>query len=117
MEAKVNLKQDPAYQKLQEFYNSNSDKINILKLSNKTMKDLINTAMALLLNLAKSRGVEEAMFSGKKINFTEDRAVLHIALRNRANRPILVNGKDVMPDVNDVLQHMKEFSEQVVSGQ
>ncbi|GBP55979.1 Glucose-6-phosphate isomerase [Eumeta japonica] len=144
MEAKVNLKQDPAYQKLQEFYNSNSDKINILKLFKQDNErfnkyslriptpndgDILldysknridDSAMALLLNLAKSRGVEEArdaMFSGKKINFTEDRAVLHIALRNRANRPILVNGKDVMPDVNDVLQHMKEFSEQVVSGQ
>lgn len=40
--------------------------------------------------------------SGEKINFTEDRAVLHIALRNRSNRPILVDGKDVMPDVNEV---------------
>ncbi|RVE50771.1 hypothetical protein evm_004520, partial [Chilo suppressalis] len=53
----------------------------------------------------------------RKINFTEDRAVLHIALRNRQNRPILVNDKDVMPDVNAVLEHMKEFSNQVISGQ
>lgn len=55
--------------------------------------------------------------SGEKINFTEDRAVLHIALRNRQNRPILVGGKDVTPDVNAVLAHMKEFSGQVISGQ
>uniref|UniRef100_A0A1B6E2F4 Glucose-6-phosphate isomerase n=1 Tax=Clastoptera arizonana TaxID=38151 RepID=A0A1B6E2F4_9HEMI len=54
---------------------------------------------------------------GKKINFTENRAVLHIALRNRSNRPILVDGKDVTADVNDVLKHMKEFTNQVISKQ
>lgn len=49
------------------------------------------------------------MFSGEKINFTENRAVLHIALRNRSNTPIMVGGQDVMPGVNAVLDHMKEF--------
>lgn len=71
------------------------------------------------MRLAKSRGVEEsrnAMFSAEKINFTENRAVLHVALRNRANRPILVDGKDVMPDVNRVLAHMKEFCNEIISG-
>lgn len=53
------------------------------------------------------------MFKGEKINFTENRAVLHVALRNRANKPILVDDKDVMPDVNAVLKHMKEFTEEV----
>lgn len=53
------------------------------------------------------------MFSGEKINFTENRAVLHIALRNRSNTPILVEGKDVMPDVNAVLEHMKNFTNEV----
>lgn len=53
------------------------------------------------------------MFSGQKINFTENRAVLHTALRNRGNTPILVDGKDVMPEVNAVLAHMKEFTNQV----
>lgn len=53
------------------------------------------------------------MFSGKKINFTENRAVLHIALRNRSNKPIEVDGNDVMPEVNKVLDHMKEFTNQV----
>ena len=57
-----------------------------------------------------------AMFAGERINFTEDRAVLHIALRNRSNTPILVDGQDVMPEVNGVLKHMKEFTEQVISG-
>ncbi|CAB3408701.1 unnamed protein product [Caenorhabditis bovis] len=73
----------------------------------------------LLIKLAKSRGVEQsrnAMFAAEKINFTENRAVLHVALRNRANKPILVDGKDVMPDVNRVLAHMKEFCGEVISG-
>jgi len=65
---------------------------------------------------ARAREVEvarSAMFSGEKINFTENRAVLHIALRNRSNTPILVDGKDVMPDVNAVLEHMKSFTNEV----
>lgn len=83
-------------------------------------KNLIdNECMELLLNLAKSRKVEEArqaMFNGDKINFTENRAVLHVALRNRSNKPILVDGQDVMPEVNKVLEHMKEFSNSVING-
>ena len=59
----------------------------------------------------------EAMFKGEKINRTENRAVLHTALRNRSNRPVLVDGKDVMPDVNDVLAKMKSFCERVISGE
>ena len=73
----------------------------------------------LLLGVAKSRNVEggrDAMFKGDQINFTEDRAVLHIALRNRSNTPILVNGQDVMGDVNAVLNHMSEFCGAVISG-
>ena len=56
------------------------------------------------------------MFSGEKINATEGRAVLHVALRNRANTPILVDGKDVMPEVNAVLDKLKPFVESVRSG-
>ena len=66
----------------------------------------------MLVELAKSRGVEAArdnMFSGSKINYTEDRVVLHVALRNRSNTPIKVDGKDVMPEVNRVLDKMKSF--------
>nr|AFA51153.1 phosphoglucose isomerase [Hyphantria cunea]AFA51154.1 phosphoglucose isomerase [Hyphantria cunea] len=144
MEPKVNLKQDPAYVEIQKFYDANGAKINIQQLFkldtdrfNKFSlriptpadgdilldysKNRINGDLwKLLLNLAKSRNVErarDAVFSGEKINFTEDRAVLHIALRNRQNRPVLVNGKDVTPDVSAVLAHMKEFTGQVVSGQ
>lgn len=53
------------------------------------------------------------MFKGEKINFTENRAVLHIALRNRDNKPILVDNKDVTSDVNGVLEHMKQFTNEV----
>jgi glucose-6-phosphate isomerase len=56
------------------------------------------------------------MFSGEKINLTENRAVLHVALRNRSNCPILVDGKDVMPEVNAVLKRMTEFSDKVRSS-
>lgn len=62
------------------------------------------------------KGAIMSMFSGEKINCTEDRAVLHIALRNRSNRPILVDGKDVMPKVNAVLVRMKKFCDRVISG-
>lgn len=75
---------------------------------------------AQLIKLARSRGLESMrkdMFSGAKINFTEDRAVLHIALRNRSNNPIMVNGEDVMPKVNEVLERMKKFTESVRSGE
>src|SRR3954471_16733978 len=76
--------------------------------------------MGLLRNLATQAdlaGWTKRMFSGEKINVTEDRAVLHIALRNRSNRPILVDGKDVMPEVNAVLVRMKDFCAAVRSGQ
>jgi glucose-6-phosphate isomerase len=75
--------------------------------------------LALLIQLARECGVTDAinaMFSGEVINVTEGRPVLHTALRNRSNTPILVEGKDVMPDVNRVLDHMKEFSQAIISG-
>ncbi len=75
--------------------------------------------MGLLCDLARQAGLQakiEAMFTGQKINITENRAVLHVALRNRANHPILVDGEDVMPGVNAVLLRMRAFSEAVRSG-
>src|SRR6201995_2752240 len=75
--------------------------------------------IALLIQLARECSLNkaiEAMFSGEKINATEGRPVLHVALRNRSNSPIYVDGKDVMPDVNRVLQQMKTFSEAIISG-
>jgi glucose-6-phosphate isomerase len=73
----------------------------------------------LLLDLARQADVEgwrKKMFGGEKINITEDRAVLHVALRNRSNTPISVDGKDVMPDVNAVLAAMKKFVGAVRDG-
>lgn len=80
---------------------------------------IIEETMALLVRLAHEVELESAiraMFSGQKINRTEGRAVLHVALRNRSNEPVLVDGADVMPEVNRVLRHMEEFSGQVISG-
>ena len=76
--------------------------------------------MRLLCDLARQANVAgkiEAMFSGEKYNNTEKRAVLHVALRNRSNQPIYVDGVDVMPEVNRVLGHMRAFSEAVRSGE
>jgi len=74
----------------------------------------------LLLQLAEEcnvKGWTEKMFSGEKVNITENRAVLHVALRNRDNHPVYVDGNDVMPDVNEVLNKMKTFSETVRNGE
>ena len=76
-------------------------------------------ALTLLLELAAEKGVPErrdVMFAGSKINVTEDRAVLHTALRNRSGKPVLVDGVDVMPEVIEVLDRMGVFAEGVRSG-
>lgn len=137
------MKEDPAWQTLKNCYETKGSKLKMVDLfrSDPSRFDKFSLAletndgpflldyskniideeiMGLLLNLARTQGVEamrEKMFNGEKINFTEDRAVLHIALRNRSNRPILVNGKDVMPDVNAVLDKMRGFCDSVRSGQ
>ena len=75
--------------------------------------------MRLLVALAEQQGVavwRDRMFAGDKINGTENRAVLHVALRNRSNRPIVVDGKDVMPEVNGVLAKMRRFTDTLRSG-
>ncbi|HBZ85509.1 MAG TPA: glucose-6-phosphate isomerase [Verrucomicrobia subdivision 6 bacterium] len=69
-----------------------------------------------LLQEAKVEELRDRMFRGDKINSTENRSVLHIALRRPANQPLLVDGQDVMPEVEATRQHMKVFSEQVRSG-
>ena len=73
----------------------------------------------LLISLAKSADIEnwrKRLFSGEKINFTENRSALHIALRNRSNKPIMVDGEDVMPLVNDELSKIRKLSEDVRNG-
>ena len=79
-----------------------------------------DTTLALLLQLARECKLDEAikaMFSGEKINQTEGRPVLHIALRNQSNSPILVEGKNVMDEVNRVLAKMEKFSNDIISGE
>ncbi len=84
-------------------------------------KNRINAeTIQLLVDLAKEMDVDAAigqMFDGDMINVTEKRAVLHTALRNRSNEEVLVDGKDVMPQINEVLEQMKSFSEKVISGE
>uniref|UniRef100_A0A673A537 Glucose-6-phosphate isomerase n=1 Tax=Sphaeramia orbicularis TaxID=375764 RepID=A0A673A537_9TELE len=137
------LTNDPNYIKLEQWYKANAGSLNMRQMFDADQdrfskfsttlqtddgdilldysKNLINEdVMSMLVAMAKSRGVEEArekMFSGEKINFTEGRAVLHIALRNRSNTPIHVDGKDVMPEVNRVLEKMKAFCHKVRSGE
>lgn len=83
-------------------------------------KNIVNgETMGLLQGLARECMLKEAierMFTGDEINQTEGRAVLHVALRNRSNTPIAVSGRDVMPEVNAVLDQMKRFSDAVISG-
>lgn len=80
---------------------------------------ITDETVGLLLDLAQASGVarrRDAMFSGAHINLSEDRPVLHMALRNRSNTPMFVNGHDVMPEVNAVLEQMRSFSDAVRSG-
>jgi glucose-6-phosphate isomerase len=132
----------PAYKQLQQLYNNNKD----LKVTEQFSKDparfdkyskeftnydgskiLFDFSKNIfndeifdqLISLAKEAKVEQlrdAMFAGEHINFTEDRAVYHVALRNRANKPMFVDGVNVAPEVDAVLQHIKEFTEEVRSG-
>jgi glucose-6-phosphate isomerase len=81
---------------------------------------LTEETLQILVDVAKEAGVEElrdAMFRGDKINFTENRAVLHAALRNVTNEEIKVDGESVVEGVNKELKHMEEFSEQIRSGE
>ena len=82
------------------------------RITEKTLQLLVNLAHQ--VNLAEWI---EAMFTGEKINNTEGRAVLHVALRNQSNAPIYVDGEDVMPKVSRVLDKMRSFSAAVRSGE
>ena len=80
---------------------------------------ITDETLKLLLELTEEVGVKKAvkdMFTGEKINETENRPVLHIALRNSTNSPIMVEGQNVMPQVNAVLQKMESFSKKIRSG-
>jgi glucose-6-phosphate isomerase len=88
----------------------------LLDFSKNLVDDEVREALVEMANECGLKSAIESMFTGQKINVTEDRAVLHVALRNWSNTPIIVDGDDVMPEVNAVLGQMKDFSEKLISG-
>lgn len=118
--------QDLSKQKMRDLFVQDPERFNrfSLKLEQGIFLDysknrITEETLALLFDLAHEMKVEDwrdKMFAGDKINFTENRAVLHTALRNRSNTPVLVDGQDVMPAVNEELEHMRQFSESVRNG-
>jgi glucose-6-phosphate isomerase len=110
---------------LRELFADDPDRFNKFSLQFEDIlidysKNIVNEeALSLLTELANEvelRPAIEAMFNGDPINQTEGRSVLHVALRNRSNKPILVDGVDVMPEINRVLTQMKKFSDDVLGG-
>jgi glucose-6-phosphate isomerase len=88
----------------------------LMDFSKTAVNDQVITLLEKLVDEAGVAQKRDAMFSGEAINFTEGRAVLHTALRNRSNKPVLVDGKDVMPEVNGVLAAMAGFADGIRSG-
>ncbi|KQW31866.1 glucose-6-phosphate isomerase [Rhizobium sp. Root274] len=89
----------------------------LMDYSKCAVNDEVLTLLEELVTTAGVADKRDQMFSGAPINFTEGRAVLHTALRNRSNRPVLVDGRDVMPDVNGVLEAMGKFADGIRSGE
>jgi glucose-6-phosphate isomerase len=118
MVLKAEFEKDPErFTKYSRTFHNEADGADILFDFSKNF--LADETLPLLVKLAQEAKLEELrddMFKGEKINFTEGRAVYHVALRNVKNEPMQVDGKSVVEDVNSVLDHMKEFSEQVRSG-
>jgi len=134
----ASLTQSVAWQQLQNHYQSSATQFSLSQLFAQDpqraqhfslercgiyldySKNLITRqTVDLLLQLAQQQQVglwRDKMFSGEKINQTENRAVLHTALRNFSDTPVLVDGKDVMPQIREVQQHMRDFSDLVRSG-
>lgn len=118
----INLKEyfqkDPSrFEKFSFTFHNDVDKSDTLFDFSKNF--VTDETLKLLVDLAKEAGLEKLrddMFKGEKINFTENRAVYHVALRNTSKSPMEVDGKSVVEGVEDVLAHMKEFTEQVRSG-
>ncbi|AKC32368.1 glucose-6-phosphate isomerase [Candidatus Pantoea carbekii] len=136
----INPTQTSAWKALYQHYCNNMKSVHIADLFkqdiNRFSKFSATFCDQILIDFSKNRITEEtlnklqdlavetdlvdsikSMFSAKKINRTEDRSVLHIALRNRSNAPILINNIDIMPEVNLVLDKMKSFSQKIISGQ
>jgi len=119
MVLKSEFEKDPKrFEKYSHTFKNEADNTDILFDFSKNF--VTDETLPLLTKLAKEAKLEELrddMFKGEKINFTEKRAVYHVALRNVKNEPMAVDGKSVVEGVNEVLEHMKEFSEQVRSGE
>ncbi|KAK3642330.1 glucose-6-phosphate isomerase [Elasticomyces elasticus] len=119
MVLKTEFEKDPQrFEKFSRTFKNEADGSEILFDYSKNF--LTDETLPLLVKLAQDAKLEELrddMFKGEKINFTEKRAVYHMALRNTKNEKMEVDGKSVVEDVNEVLEHMKEFSEQVRSGE
>jgi glucose-6-phosphate isomerase len=113
------FEKDPSrFEKFSRIFKNTADKSEILFDFSKNF--ITEETLSLLVQLAKEAGLEKLrddMFAGEKINFTEKRAVYHVALRNVTNQPMQVDGKSVVEDVNEVLEHMKVFSNEVRSGE
>jgi len=116
---KEEFKKDPErFEKFSFNFDNTADGSQILFDFSKNF--LTEETLKIFSDLAKEAGVEklrDAMFKGEKINFTEDRAVLHTALRNINSEEVLVDGENVAPGVDKELKHMEEFSEQIRSGE
>lgn len=119
MVLKSEFEKDPQrFEKYSRTFANSADNSEILFDFSKNF--LTDETLPLLVKLAQEAKLEELrddMFKGEKINFTEKRAVYHVALRNVKNEAMAVDGHSVVEDVNSVLEHMKEFSEQVRSGE
>lgn len=112
------FQKDPKrFEKFSRTFSNTADKSEILFDFSKNF--ITEDTLSLLFELARESGLEKLrddMYAGEKINFTENRAVYHIALRNVTNQPMQVDGKSVVEGVNEVLEHIKDFSNQVRSG-
>ncbi|MCW3089367.1 MAG: glucose-6-phosphate isomerase [Ferruginibacter sp.] len=111
---------------MKELFSADAERFNKFSLTtgdilfDYSKNNVTESTMDLLLQLAndcKLKDAIEAMFAGEKINATENRAVLHTALRNFSDKPVMVDGADVMPNVRKVLDHMKDFCSRIHSGE
>lgn len=123
--ALLDLQRNPAKPTIKSLFDNDPNRVEHFSLNlpdlfaDFSKTHLTPEVMSLLVDLANETGLGqaiEAMFSGQRINATENRAVLHTALRNRSGNPVLVDGSDVMPDIRRVLVQMKVFSEKVRGG-
>lgn len=99
-----------------EFSNYDDSKI-LFDFSKNRITDEVKAKLIKLAQEAQLEKLRDAMFAGEHINTTEDRAVYHVALRAHGDKPMKVDGKDVLPEVKAVREHMKEFSDSVRSGE